>query len=205
MNLNLLSESQLAEALSFFHAGEPIIFPTETVYGLGAPLFNEKAIAKIFSIKGRSFQNPLIAHVVSIAQVEEIAEQIPPLFYQLAERFWPGPLTIVLRKTSCVSSLGSGGTDSIGVRVTPHPVARHLIEAAGQPLVATSANLSGQPSPTSRQQVIDQLGNRVVAFLDGPPAPCGVVSTVISLLETPPLLIRSGALSLEEFMKARYD
>jgi L-threonylcarbamoyladenylate synthase len=202
--MKLLSESQLAEAISLFHVGEPIIFPTETVYGLGAPLFNEKAIAKIFSIKGRSFQNPLIAHVVSIAQVEEIAEQIPPLFYQLAERFWPGPLTIVLRKKSCISSLVSGGTESIGVRVTPHPVARHLIEAAGQPLVATSANLSGQPSPASRQQVIDQLGDRVVAFLDGPPAPAGVVSTVISLIEGTPELLRSGAIDFATICKSAY-
>ncbi len=192
--MKLLPESQLTEALSFFRVGEPIIFPTETVYGLGAPLCNEHAVAKIFSIKGRSLKNPLIAHVLSIAQVEEIAEQIPPLFYQLAERFWPGPLTIVLRKKSCVPSIVSGGTGSIGVRVTPHPVARHLIEAAGQPLVATSANLSGQPSPTSKQQVIDQLGDHVVAFLDGPPAPCGIASTVISLLGDTPELLRSGAI-----------
>ncbi len=202
--MKLLSESQLAEAIALFHSGEPIVFPTETVYGLGAPLFNEQAIAKIFSIKGRSMKNPLIAHVVSIAQVEEIAEQIPPLFYQLAERFWPGPLTIVLRKKSCVSSLVSGGTDSIGVRITPHPVARHLIEAAGQPLVATSANLSGQPSPTSRQQVIDQLGDRVAAFLDGPPSPAGLASTIISLIEGSPELLRSGAIDFTTICKSVY-
>ena len=193
----------LSEAIALLQAGEPILFPTETVFGLGAPLFNPSAVARVFAIKGRPAHNPLIAHVSSIEQVEEIAEEIPEIFYRLAKQFWPGPLTFVLRKKAHVPSIVTAGGPTIAVRCPSHPLARELIAGLGQPIVGTSANLSGQPSPVSKEQALAQLGD--IPCLDGLPAPLGIASTIISL---PLKLLRRGAIpyeKIEEFLNGGYN
>ncbi len=197
------SAQEIGRAVSFLRGGHPIAFPTETVYGLGAPIFHEAAISQIFTLKRRPADNPLIAHVASLSQVEQIAQEIPPLFYRLADHFWPGPLTIVLKKQQCVPHLVSGGQSSIAVRMPSHSFARGLIEALGEPIVAPSANISGRPSPTSCADILEDFEGAIIAVFDGGPSPIGIESTVISLLQTPPILLRPGHIQrseLEEFL-----
>lgn len=192
------SAATIPQAVALLRSGEPIAFPTETVYGLGAPLFDEKTIQKIFTLKKRPSDNPLIAHVSSLQEVETLAEEIPPLFYRLAERFWPGPLTLILKKRESVPHLVSAGHPSIALRMPQHPFAQGLIAALNEPLVAPSANLSGRPSPTSVEDVLEDFEGAITAVFDGGASPIGIESTVISLLQTPPLLLRPGHIQRHE-------
>lgn len=188
----ILHPDQIALAEEFLRKGELVAFPTETVYGLGAPIFNPEAIAKIYLAKGRPSDNPLIAHIASLDQIDQIAKDIPPAFYLLAEKFFPGPLTVVLKKHPSVPSIVSGGLDTIAIRMPSHRLAQELIKAVGQPLVAPSANLSGKPSSTTAQHVLNDFEGKIQAVIDGGPTEYGVESTVMSLVGEP-CLLRLGA------------
>ncbi len=195
----VLLEKDLLEAATLLRQGEVVAFPTETVYGLGAAIFNEKAVAKIFSLKKRPSDNPLIAHISSFDQLSSIAREIPFAFYLLAEAFFPGPLTIILKKHPQVPSIVSAGQDTIALRMPSHPLAIALISLVGQPLVAPSANLSGKPSATSVAHVLEDFGGSLEALLDGGETSLGIESTVLSLCDKErPLLLRPGSITKEQ-------
>lgn len=187
----------VTEAAALLRAGQPVAIPTETVYGLAANALDQEAVTRIFAAKGRPQDNPLIAHIASVEMLRELAEDIPSEAFRLAEAFWPGPLTLVLRSTGKVAKGVSAGLDTVGVRMPAHAVARAVIEEAGFPLAAPSANLSGSPSPTTAAHVLADLDGRVPLILDGGPAPVGVESTVFSLVHGP-LLLRPGFVTREE-------
>ena len=194
----IFHESQIEEAVSLLRMGKIIAFPTETVYGLGASIFQPNAISEIFKVKGRPQDNPLIAHVSNLEQVELIAQEIPPTFYDLADRFFPGPLTVVLKKRECVPPIVSAGLQSIALRMPSHRIARKLIESLGEPIVAPSANISGTPSSTRCEHVVEDFKGKIAGVIDGGPAVYGIESTVISLIDDIPVLLRPGAVSLEQ-------
>jgi L-threonylcarbamoyladenylate synthase len=201
----LLTADQIDQAAALMRDGELVAFPTETVYGLGAGIFRELAIQKIFRAKGRPSDNPLIAHIAHLEDVEKIAIDIPPSFYLLAEAFFPGPLTVVLKRHPDVPSCVSGGLETIAVRMPSHLLARALIEQVGEPIVAPSANLSGKPSSTNAQHVLHDFAGKIAAVLDGGECPIGIESTVISLYDQP-VLLRPGAitrLQLEEVLQLK--
>ena len=171
--------------------------PTETVYGLAADAANPQAVAAVFAAKGRPADNPLIVHISRMEQLEEVAEMRPSGLEALAKRFWPGPLTIICPKARRIPLITSGGLDTIAVRMPSHPVARAIIEAS-VPLAAPSANRSGSPSTTTAQHCIDDLWGRVDAIVASGPCSVGVESTVISLCGEVPVLLRPGAVTLEQ-------
>lgn len=195
-------EKAVELAARIIRKGGAVAFPTETVYGLGADATNPRAVEMIFKAKNRPPDNPLIVHVTGMKQVEKLTREIPPAAYKLAERFWPGPLTLVLLKKDVVPAITTAGLSSVAVRVPAHSLALKLIEKAGVPLAAPSANLSGRPSPTMARHVLEDLAGRIDAILDGGPCPVGVESTVISLLSHPPILLRPGGVTLEDLEKA---
>ncbi|MFN8359931.1 MAG: L-threonylcarbamoyladenylate synthase [Candidatus Kapaibacterium sp.] len=191
-------ETAITASAELLKQDHVVAFPTETVYGLGARIFSETAIRKIYAAKGRPSDNPLIAHIATIRQVSEIAIDIPDEFYRLAEAFFPGALTIVLKRNPRVPAIVSAGLDTIAVRMPNHPIALALINAVGEPLVAPSANLSGRPSPTSAQHVLDDLGGRIAAVIDGGPCVVGIESTVLNILTPTPVILRPGAVTREQ-------
>jgi L-threonylcarbamoyladenylate synthase len=198
MTTVILREDQIEEAISLLRQGEPVAIPTETVYGLAAPIFHFEAVKRIFTLKKRPRDNPLIAHVSSMEMIEMIADEIPDSLICLSRVFWPGPLAMIVRKKEIVPMLVSGGHLSIAIRMPSHPVALRLIEAMGEPLVAPSANLSGRPSPTTVQDVLEDLNGSLRAVLDGGPCEVGIESTVLSLVHDIPTLLRPGAITREQ-------
>lgn len=206
MNTRVASLDEIPLAAALLRQGLPIVFPTETVYGLGAPVFLSDAVSKIFSIKGRPSDNPLIAHVHSVEAVLNIAEELPRSFFLLAERFWPGPLAMILKRKEAVPSIVSAGHPTIAVRMPDHKGALELIELVGQPLAAPSANLSGRPSPTCAMDAWEDLSGKVPLILDGGPCRIGIESTVVSLASDEPVLLRPGQVAqweIEEVLKQR--
>ena len=193
------SDASYAAAARVLLAGGLVAFPTETVYGLGADASNDDAVAGIFDAKGRPRFNPLIVHFADAAQIAE-AVTVSPTAERLAARFWPGALTLVLprRADARISLLCSAGLDSLAVRVPRHPVAHRLLEVAGRPLAAPSANRAGRLSPTEARHVAESLGDRVGLILDGGTCPLGLESTVLDLTDERPRLLRPGAITLEE-------
>ncbi len=176
--------------------GELVVFPTETVYGLGADAFNEDAVRKIFIAKGRPQDNPLIVHVSSIDQVQEVAREIPDKFYLIAERFMPGPISVILKKGDKIPSVVTAGGDTVAVRMPENEIARRLITMS-KPLAAPSANKSKHVSPTSAQHVYDDLKGEVQLILDGGDCKVGIESTVLDLTSDTPTVLRPGAVTLE--------
>lgn len=172
-------------------------FPTETVYGLGAHALDERAVARIFEAKGRPTFDPLIVHVPHLEAARALISELPPAAAALAARFWPGPLTLVLPKTSRVPDLVTAGHPTVALRVPNHPVALALLEEAGCPVAAPSANPFGAISPTTAEHVRAQLGDRVDLILDGGPTTVGVESTIVAFLDGGPTLLRPGGLPLE--------
>ncbi len=200
----LFYEKDLIQAAELLLSGEVIAFPTETVYGLGACIFLEEAIRKIFTIKGRPSDNPLIAHISDLSSVALIAEDVSPLFYKLAERFFPGPLTIIVPKSPEVPSIVSAGLQTVAIRMPSHPIARQLIDLVGQPIVAPSANLSGKPSATDYQHVIEDFDGVISGVIVGQPSSIGIESTVVRLVHQKVEIVRPGSISkeqLEEFLQ----
>ncbi len=192
--------SALSKAAEVIRRGGLVAFPTETVYGLGADGLSNDAVSRIFAAKGRPATNPLILHVTGLEQVEELslAEGIPEAAYQLAGRFWPGPLTLVMRRTAKVPDLVAANRPTFSCRAPAHAVALALIRAVGRPLAAPSANLSGRPSPVTAKHVLDDLSGRLDLVLDAGQTPLGIESTVLDLTVDPPRILRQGAVTREE-------
>ncbi len=201
MKTKIGSDADLSLAAALLKEGKPVAMPTETVYGLAAPVFDKAAVLSIFSIKGRPSDNPLIAHISDLAQAERLASALPPAFYHLASRFWPGPLTLVVKRSPLVPDAVSAGHPTIAIRMPSHPTALKLIALAG-PLVAPSANLSGRPSPTSVQDVLEDLDGKIALAIDGGPCSIGIESTVLSLVSPTPTLLRPGQITREALEEA---
>lgn len=180
--------------------GQLVAIPTETVYGLAANALNEKAVRQIFSVKGRPQDNPLIVHISNLEMWQPLVSHLPERAVALAKAFWPGPLTIILPKSERVPMITTAGMDTVAVRMPAHEAARAVIEAAGVPLAAPSANLSGSPSPTMAQHCIKDLKGKIPLVLDGGDCTVGIESTVISLVDEP-LLLRPGAITPEMLSK----
>jgi L-threonylcarbamoyladenylate synthase len=190
----------IAEAAGRIRAGEPVAFPTETVYGLGANALDPVAVARVFAIKDRPAFDPVIVHVAdadALGGIVEPADLADPRVAALIERCWPGPLTLVLRKRPAIPGIVTAGLPTVGVRMPDHPVALALIRAAGMPIAAPSANPFGKVSPTRVEHVVGQLGGAVGLVLDGGPCRVGVESTVLLLAEGAATLLRPGGLPLE--------
>lgn len=179
-NTVLLSDTQedLACAAELIKSGRVVGVPTETVYGLGADALNSEAVRAVFAAKGRPADNPLIVHISDIEDAKKLAHNIPGLFYRLAEKFWPGPLTMIVPKNDIIPAETSGGLDTVGLRMPVHPVMRKLISMSG-PIAAPSANISGYPSPTTAMHVMHDMNGKIPAVLDGGACDFGVESTVI--------------------------
>ncbi|MFC5380616.1 L-threonylcarbamoyladenylate synthase [Aquipuribacter nitratireducens] len=188
----------VAAAAALLRAGGLVAFPTETVYGLGAHALDERAVRRVFAVKGRPADNPLIVHVASLDEVGAVAASVPDGARRLAERYWPGPLTLVLAARPEVPAVTRGGRDSIAVRVPAHPLALDLLRAAAVPVAAPSANRSGRPSPTTAAHVRADLGDDVDAVLDGGPCEVGVESTVVDARGAVPVVLREGAVPADE-------
>ncbi|HRI04045.1 MAG TPA: L-threonylcarbamoyladenylate synthase [Pyrinomonadaceae bacterium] len=186
------------EAAEFIKRGGIVAFPTETVYGLGANVFDEQAVAKIFEAKRRPADNPLIAHISDIGQITTLATEVTENAEKFIQIFFPGPLTIVLPKFDAVPYIATAGLDTIGVRMPRFELAHRLIAACGVPVVAPSANLSGRPSPTTWHAVAEDLDDRIDCILQGDPTEIGLESTVVDCTGEVPLLLRQGAVSLEQ-------
>ena len=172
--------------------------PTETVYGLAANALDGSAVAKIFAAKGRPMDNPLIVHISEFSQMDQLVEQVTDPAKKLAQNFWPGPLTMILPKSNLIPDAVSAGLPTVAVRFPSHPVAKKVIDAAGVPLAAPSANTSGKPSPTLASHVMEDMAGKIEAVLDGGPCSVGVESTVVTLATDPPRLLRPGGITLEE-------
>lgn len=191
-------DKAIAQAGKLLSAGEVVAIPTETVYGLAANALDGAAVAKIFAAKGRPQDNPLIVHIADKAALFGLVREVPPAALKLADAFWPGPLTMVLPKADCIPPEVSAGLATVGIRMPSHPVARELIRAAGVPLAAPSANLSGRPSTTTAGHVLEDLGGLIPAIVEGGPCTVGVESTVVSLAGDVPRLLRPGGIALEQ-------
>ncbi len=189
-------------AAKLIHDGDLVAFPTETVYGLGASVYNERAVSNIFQVKGRPPDNPMIVHIWSLDQMWGLAESIPLMFWILAEKFWPGPLTMVTRKSDKVPAIVSAGLPTVAVRMPDHPVARALLKNAAVPIVAPSANLSGRPSPTMALHVLEDLDGKIAAILDGGSCKIGLESTVLDITRKVPVILRPGGVTREEIERA---
>jgi len=195
---NGLDEDKLAELGEALRGGALVVFPTETVYGIGGNGLSGAAVANIFRAKGRPADNPVILHIAELAMLWTVAGEVPELAWRLGERFWPGPLTLVVPKGAEVPDEVTAGLATVAVRVPDHPVARALIAAAGVPLAAPSANLSGRPSPTDAAHAAMDLGAKVDYIVDGGPCRVGVESTVVDLTVCPPVILRHGGVTLEQ-------
>lgn len=189
---------QIKEAASLLQSNEVVAFPTETVYGLGANAKSDEAVKKIFEAKGRPSDNPLIIHIANIEMIEELAAYVPDKARKLMEAFWPGPLTLVFPKKAGLSEAATSGLDTVAVRMPDHAMALALIEEAGLPIAAPSANLSGKPSPTTAQHVEKDLKGRIRYIVDGGETGVGVESTVVDCTADIPVILRPGGITREE-------
>ncbi len=186
------TQTEIEEAVEALRAGDLVVFPTETVYGLGANAANPAAVAKIFEVKGRPPNHPLIVHLDNPRYLHRWVAEMPPAAEALAAKFWPGPLTLILPKAESVNEVVTGGQDSIGMRVPSHPIAQQLLNAFGGGIAAPSANRFGRLSPTRPEHVRDELGDAVRVILDGGEAPIGLESTIVSCLGGRVQLLRPG-------------
>jgi L-threonylcarbamoyladenylate synthase len=193
-------DSAVREAGVVIQSGGIVAFPTETVYGLGANALNPKAVLKIFEAKGRPQDNPLIVHVAS-KDITDYVETIPGIANQLIDRFWPGPLTIILKKSALIPLETSAGLDTVGLRMPNHELALALIKAAKVPIAAPSANLSGKPSPTDVLHCIEDLNGRVDFILGGETSQVGLESTIVDCTQFPPVVLRPGGINLEQLQE----
>lgn len=198
------SEEILNKAASIIKNGGLVVFPTETVYGLGANVFDENALAKIFSAKGRPSDNPLIVHIGDKDQLKRLVENVTEFQQKLIDIFWPGPLTIVFEKKDNVSNIVSGGLSTIAVRMPSNIVARELVNLSGVPIAAPSANVSGRPSGTTGGDIYDDLSGKVDMIIDAGESNIGVESTVVKVNDDQVLILRPGAVTKEMLEKILY-
>lgn len=194
------NETDIKTAAQLLKQGKLVAIPTETVYGLAADALNGKAVANIFKAKGRPMDNPLIVHISSIDEIQRygLTEEFPETARKLADAFWPGPLTMIMKKSRVIPPEVSCGLDTVAIRYPASRIAQQIIATAQRPLAAPSANRSGSPSPTSAQHVTDDLDGRIDAVVDGGICDIGLESTVITLAEHPPRLLRPGGITLEQ-------
>ena len=186
------------DAAEIIRRGGVVAFPTETVYGLGADIFNEGAIEKIFEAKGRPADNPLIVHIADIAQIRLLTDDLTFSADALFRAFAPGPITVVVPKSSKVPSIATAGLETIGIRMPRLAIAREFLSACGGPVAAPSANISGRPSPTTWQAVLEDLNGRIDCVLQGNESEIGLESTVVDCTSDPPVVLRAGSISVEQ-------
>ena len=191
-------ENSIEKVGEILRSGGLAAIPTETVYGLAANALDGNAVKRIFEAKGRPSDNPLIVHISDFSQIYRLVKEVPKEAEALRDAFWPGPLTIILPKSDIIPDEVSAGLSTVAIRLPSHPVARAIIDAAGVPLAAPSANVSGKPSPTSAKHVLDDLNGKVEAIIDGGICNVGVESTVITLATPYPRLLRPGGITLEQ-------
>ena len=196
--LNGKRQEDIKAAAKIIRQGGLVGMPTETVYGLAANALDGKAVRKIFAAKGRPQDNPLIVHISEIGQIYKLVKDFPEKAKRLAEKYWPGPLTIVLQKSDAIPDEVSAGMPTVAIRFPSHPVARALISAAGLPIAAPSANISGLPSTTTAEHVMRDMNGKIDAVLDGGPCGVGVESTIVTLASEPARLLRPGGITLDE-------
>jgi L-threonylcarbamoyladenylate synthase len=192
---------QIKLAVGILKRGGVVAFPTETVYGLGASIKEPRAASRIYDIKGRSLTKALPLVLSKIEQLDEVAMKVPPVAYALAERFWPGALTIIVFKSSLVPDEITCGGKTVAVRVSSHPVAVELVEHLGSPVTGTSANISGKPSPVDHIEVKEQLGCSVDFIIEAGRCPGGIESTIIDITKDIPIILRQGAISRQDIEK----
>lgn len=191
----------LAQAGALLSAGETVVFPTETVYGLGANALDEGAVKKIFEAKGRPSDNPLIVHIADRQALDGLVVSVPKKAKQLMDTFWPGPLTLIMKKSNAVSKIVTAGLDTVAVRFPSHPIAQGLIQSAGVPIAAPSANISGRPSPTTGDHVIEDMMGRVAAIIVADDTEVGLESTVVDTTTDPPTVLRPGGVTVADLEK----
>jgi len=191
------NESIIARASKLISSGEIVAFPTETVYGLGANALDPLAISKIYQMKGRPSDNPLIVHVADMKTLRRLVNEISPRGMRIIKKFWPGPVTLVLKKSKIVPKITTGGLGTIAVRMPRNKIALALIKRSGFPIAAPSANISGRPSPTNASHVKDDLDGKVKLILDGGSTEIGIESTVIDMTLRTPVILRPGGISKE--------
>ncbi len=192
------SEEAIKKAADIIKSGGVVGVPTETVYGLGANALDSDAVGKIFEAKGRPKDNPMIVHVSCMEEIKPLVKEIPESAKLLAKKFWPGPLTIIMKKTDLVPSVTSGNLDTVAIRMPSHKVMREIIKKSGCPIAAPSANLSGSPSPTNAKYVFDDMNGKIPLIIDGGESNVGLESTVITLAGDKPRLLRPGGVTAEE-------
>lgn len=193
------------EGAKFIRAGKLVAFPTETVYGLGANGLDEAAVEKIFIAKGRPQDNPLILHVSSLEEVKPLVKEISKEAELLMKEFWPGPLTLLFKKSTLVPMIITAGLDTVAIRMPNHPIAIELIKSSGVPIAAPSANTSGKPSPTSAEHVIEDLYGKIHMIMDGGTTGVGLESTVLDLTVETPTILRPGGITLEDLKEILPD
>lgn len=197
INEGQLNSEIIKTAGDILKKGGLVAFPTETVYGLGADALNEKAAEKIYAAKGRPSDNPLIVHITNMDDLEKIADVIPQVAYTVAEKYWPGPLTMIFEKSEIVPYGTTGGLDTVAVRMPDHEIARAVIDAGGGFIAAPSANTSGRPSPTAAEHVEEDLSGKIDMIVDGGSVEIGVESTILDVTVDPPMILRPGAITKE--------
>lgn len=200
--LFLSVQKQVEEAISILKEGGIVAFPTDTVYGLGASISIPQAVERVYEVKERPKNMPLPLLLADKSQISEVAEPVPPIAWLLAERFWPGALTIVLFKSKSVPDIVTGGGKTVAIRIPAHPTPIALIQGVGTPIVGTSANLSGKPSALTAEEVHAQLDGKVDLIIDGGRCLGGKESTIVDLTGETPLILREGAISQEELSDA---
>ena len=196
------STDALALAVERLHAGELVAFPTETVYGLGANALNAQAVVRVFSLKGRPADHPVIVHLASTADLDRWARRVPPAARQLIAKLAPGPLTLILPKSKTVPDVVTGGQANVGLRFPSHPVAQRLLRAFGGGVAAPSANRFGRISPTTAQHVADEFGAESPLIIDGGPCDVGIESTIVDFTRGAAVLLRPGAISAAQLAEA---
>lgn len=202
MHTKMLYADEAEQAAEILRSGGLLGIPTETVYGLGANGLDETAVAHIFQAKGRPQDNPLILHIPSVGWLERYCRDVPESAYLLAERFWPGPLTMILKRKAVVPDAVTAGLDTVGMRCPAHALCRAVIAAADVPVAAPSGNTSGRPSPTNLTDMLEDMDGKIDAIIDGGPCSVGVESTIIDLTAWPPRLLRPGGITLEQLRDA---
>ena len=198
INIEAEYDRALSESSRLIKDGQVVAIPTETVYGLAANALDENAVKKIYIAKGRPSDNPLIVHISDISELSPLVAEIPEKVKIMAEKFWPGPLTMIMKKSNVIPSVTSGGLDTVAVRMPESEYARAIIKACGVPLAAPSANLSGSPSPTNAKYVLDDMNGRIPLIIDGGKSKIGVESTVITFATDIPTVLRPGGVTVEE-------
>jgi len=198
-------EGAVSVAVSYLRKGNAVVFPTETVYGLGANALDSDAVKSIFMVKGRPHDNPLLLHVSSLEMAQRCISEDLSCYSRLTDKLWPGPVTLIFHKSAEIPLTATAGLDTVGIRFPAHPVARLMIELAGIPVAAPSANLSGKPSPTEESHVLEDLMDRVPCILLAGKTVFGLESTIIDLTQDPPVLLRPGPISPEQLRETLDD